>query len=485
LLIFKGIKRVTTKDAARNSTVGLMKETTDIVTKAENLSAYIRNRDDYIYTKERSNACRLLNTLHSKYMQDKDKFINTLMSMEQEDINPNSHNFSKRYFTSHLFSDAIARVYTQVKLDDVINLFDIIKEDHSAQACAADMWCFCCLVKRFNSRNINENGTNFTYVSNKFWKRNHENSSINLLNGCVNAESSGSDDYLGKQVLGTLAREKKKKDDQLWGEQGDCEIDASSDVAPYIKYWHDTSLPQKVSDNNKKHVGSTILSQRDNCSAATAIHVLSEIRDIPTPKTCRGTLKVELIKTNNIKVPSIDIPPPPTVDDSILCYLETPIAADVGPKSYRHVKNEGKFCDNKGISIHPKGLKSFDITMNELNKASASDCLHGGSKSSQVNLSPKRLHHTPAVQEMLVGENKKPMDIILFGKPLSSDQVKKTNKRYVHTNNPKATIGSLLGNPCDIPRAMSPIKKSHNLLIEKSFESMRNALILEPAMKSC
>ena len=456
-----------------------MKETSDIVTKAENLSAYIRNRDDYIYTKERSNACKLLNTLHSKYMQDKDKFINTLMCIENDYTDPNIQQV-KRHFTSEEFSDAIARVYTQVRPDDVVNLFDIIKEDHATQSCVTDMWCFCCLVKRFNSRNINENGTNYTYVSNRFWKSNNENSSVNLLNGCINPESNSSNDYLGKQVLGTLAREKKKKDDQLWGGQSDCHTDVTSNIAPYIKYWHDISLPLKVVDTAKKPIGSNILSQRDNCSAATAIHVLSEIRDLPTPKTCRGTLKVELIKTNNIKVPSFDIPPPPPVDDSALCYLETPLAAGVESRSHRHVKDEGKFYDNKEVVIQPKGLKSFDITIGELNKATARDCLHWGSKSRNTIASPRRLHHTPAVQEMLVGENKKPMDVILFGKPLSSNQSKKTNKRFVHTNHPKATISSLLGNPNDAPRATSPIKKSHNLLIEKSFESMKSALMLEP-----
>lgn len=471
------------KDAVRNSTIGLMRETTDIVTKARNLSEYIRNRDDYIYTKERSNACKLLNTLHNKFMQDKDKFINTLMSNDNEDIDPNIQR-GKRHFTLEEFSDAIARVYTQVRPDDVTNLFDIVKEDHTTQSCAVDMSCFCCLVKRFNSRHINETGTNHTYVSNKFWKSNNENSSINLLNGCMNSESSSSDDYLGKQVLGTLAREKKKKDDQLWGGQSDCQTDANSNVAPYIKYWHDISLPSKVVDTAKKPIGSNLLSQRDNCSAAAAIHVLSEIRDLPTPMTCRGTLKVELIKTNNIKVPSIDIPPPPPVDDSALCYLETPIAIDAEAKSHRHVKDEGKFYDNKEVIIQPKGLKSFDITMGELNKATARDCLHWGSKSSNTIQSPRRLHHTPAVHEMLVGENKKPMDVILFGKPISSNQVKKTHKRFVHTNNPKSSIGSLLGNPNYMPRAMSPIRKSHNSLIEKSFESMKCALTLESVADS-
>lgn len=464
----------------RNSTTGLIKETTDVVTKAENLSAYIRDRDDYIYTKERSNASKLLNTLHNKYMQDKDKFINIAMSSEKEDIDPNIQQVSKRNFTYEEFSDAITRLYTQVKSDDVVNLFDIIKEDHITQGGAVDMWCFCCLVKRFNSRNINENGTTYTYLSNKFWKNKNENNRVDLLNGFTRSPvSKGSHENHGKNTLGALAREKNIKDSKIWGDKSNCQTH-SSDAAAYIKYWHDTSLPLKLADA-KKHVGSTTLTQRDNCSAATAMHVLSEIRDLPTPKTCRGTLQAELIKTNNIKVPSIDIPPPPPVDESVLCYLEpTATTTDGAPKSYRHIKSDSIFYDDKECVTHPKGLKSFDITMNELNKASASDCLDWNRKNNKkIQSPPKRTHHISAVQEMLVGDNKEPMDVVLFGKPLSSNLRKKTNKRYVHSQNPKSTVGSLLGDS-GAPRPMSPIRKSHESLLEKSFESMKSALMLEP-----
>ena len=81
-------------------------------------------------------------------------------------------------------------------------------------------------------------------------------------------------------------------------------------------------------------------------------------------------------------------------------------------------------------------------------------------------------------------ENKKAMDVVLFGMPLSSNLIKKTNKRYVHTATPSATIKSLLGKQSDSPMAMSPIRKSHSKLIEKSFESMKSTLVLEPATDS-